>query len=1143
MADQIMIPAMQYRDLFALRPCTPVIQLEKHREASEVVETFVFTGEVRRALTELLSRISSGEGGGAMIRGHYGSGKSHLLAFIAVECDNWTRSKSVFRHRPLPAMAPIRVSLVSWDARIRLWDIVCSSLQAEGYTLLSFAGSRAESLMSVQREVQAKGLRGLIFLIDELSEYLKSVNNVQDLNEDLRTLQFLAEFCQAQGGWCLASLQEELDGLDLVSRDMSLKIKDRFPHRWVLGHRHLGHLLGQRLLEYRPDARQHVERSYRDHLAKWKDAELSFERYANIFPMHPRTFELLEGLGKLFSRHRGALDFFKSVLLGENHAGPAFLDEPVGRHIGADRLFDFFRERMREADHLRDYVQLAYVHIESRCHQVLKAEDGELALRCVKILIMASLDVRRQGCTVEELVEMLEWTLGDSPVSARNYLDEKILQPLRERADFIGLRRERYSIDLKEQTSEWMEKCISRSRQGLSLEHPRVQAALFAWMDRMPLDFKNLTLQPEIQLGITWLNSRRSLRAAFAPEEGVELVIWPMDHQPGLATDDRLHWVPRGVQEGERETLLRMVALEDWVSKEPQSSLDIQARQRGELILKRERPVLRNILEQLYFEGTWYLKAQKMSMPADWTHLNHLEKMVEEGAYEFFRSRFPRFHEVSPRLEYYNERMITDMIEGWVVPGSCSTAELGQGGLLDMVRGLAKPMGLVQQQKSRLVFSWNTQTSSLLQYFMEALEQGEGEVLFLREKLMGAPYGLTRILTDTLLWISVMAGICRAWRGGELLETSKLSFQNLHTLERLEAHGQIEAQDLERLRGQSFFEAVDTDLAGMALQNELWRVMCLRMSTALRWLETMGTLSLHRGWDFLGQAHERDREILLKFCSGLELEQKASQAGLKSLLDHFEELDLVRQAWLRLQDMVKLVPRCHQNLMQTWIYLQARDYETIPRIGVWREMLGEREELMDEWSRWHCEHPPIDEVEPWLQRAEQWVRHYRICYIEAAQEFQNQLKVPREVWDWAFSTGMDLRGCEDWRSFSGLLCNRDHALELAGKPYCRCGFIPGNDHSDILEDLGHEALLDWLRQRFGSNGKWLLLVESVRSGDWEGASKLYKEISARPPQKRRIPLGQLQQRWKGRTWTRAKLLEDFSCWLDEQEGDQFEVSE
>jgi len=76
---------MKLGDLIEVPPIRSVIQLadtERAELQEELLDRFVLTQDVLQLFQRLLKALEQEHGLGAFLRGHYGSGKSHCLAFL-----------------------------------------------------------------------------------------------------------------------------------------------------------------------------------------------------------------------------------------------------------------------------------------------------------------------------------------------------------------------------------------------------------------------------------------------------------------------------------------------------------------------------------------------------------------------------------------------------------------------------------------------------------------------------------------------------------------------------------------------------------------------------------------------------------------------------------------------------------------------------------------------------------------------------------------------------------------------------------------------------------------------------------------------------------------------------------------------------
>src|SRR5262249_31800117 len=160
---------------------------------------------------------SKDAGCGVFLIGHYGSGKSHFLAYLT----QVLRDKAFSTHSP----DVVAISLLNYKSAQPLEWIVERELEI---------GESEGDRRAVWKKVTRRHPTGLLLIMDELSEYLRSKPTARDFNEDLRFLQFLGEWGQSQRLWILAAMQEQIEHTGEIEYDLFRKIKDRYPIRFLL---------------------------------------------------------------------------------------------------------------------------------------------------------------------------------------------------------------------------------------------------------------------------------------------------------------------------------------------------------------------------------------------------------------------------------------------------------------------------------------------------------------------------------------------------------------------------------------------------------------------------------------------------------------------------------------------------------------------------------------------------------------------------------------------------------------------------------------------------------------------------------------------------------------------------------------------
>src|SRR5208337_948131 len=126
-----------------------------------------------------------------------------------------------------------------------------------------------------------------------------------------------------------AAVQESIEATGDVSQAILRKIKDRFPVRLGLNTVHVRSLIGGRLVRRKPGAEEEIARIYQHYKSQYTTFSAPFDDFRASYPVHPVTLSLLEGLGDLFSQHRGVVDFVYSRIAGDSARGiPGILQRP-----------------------------------------------------------------------------------------------------------------------------------------------------------------------------------------------------------------------------------------------------------------------------------------------------------------------------------------------------------------------------------------------------------------------------------------------------------------------------------------------------------------------------------------------------------------------------------------------------------------------------------------------------------------------------------------------------------------------------------------------------------------------------------------------------------------------------------------------
>ena len=440
---------MKIREHVDVIPQPIVVRLEhlQAEDAQWVTESYYLTEEIEKHHEALRVLFSRDSGSGIFLIGHYGSGKSHFLAYLTQQL----RAKAFAGRNP--AVAPI--SLLNFRADQPLESIVEQELH-------STAGEdRRKTWAKIARRYPA----GIVLVLDELSEYLRSKPAGAGFNEDLRFLQFLGEWAQNHPLWIVAALQEQIEHTGEIEYDLFRKIKDRYPIRLLLTPSHVRDLIAHRLLRKKPSYRPAVEQLARELKEVYPETAIDYAQLCDIYPLHPATLELLDELRDRFSQARGMVDFTLTQLLGNDARGiPPFLDQPWGRLVTPDAIVDHFADLFEVQPQflpiaqkvLPEYRKLIPALFETRAQQ-------ELGWSLVKLLVLVHLSPRREFLQPEEAALWLLYKISSIDPAKNRDVVRKALEVLAQRGARIKQEGTRFRLDLEDDSKEYLDNLLART--------------------------------------------------------------------------------------------------------------------------------------------------------------------------------------------------------------------------------------------------------------------------------------------------------------------------------------------------------------------------------------------------------------------------------------------------------------------------------------------------------------------------------------------------------------------------------------------------------------------------------------------------------------------------------------------------------
>ncbi|HVS62293.1 MAG TPA: DUF6079 family protein [Thermoanaerobaculia bacterium] len=965
-------PERRIGELVGLRRRPTVVRFE-HLESDQrdwIRESFHRTATVERHLEALRLQVRAGQGGGSFVIGSYGSGKSHLLAYLAQTAGAWSD--------PAPHVVP--VSLLNYRGSRTLEEILVAA----------FALDRRVDEPLDRREtwerLVAPHRGGVLLLLDELSEFLRSKPDSGAFNEDVRFLQFLGEWGAGAKLWTIASLQEQIEHTGELEHALYRKIKDRYPLRLLLTPTHVEDLVAEAILVKREGYDDAVARLLLDLEARGVGrggVEIDRLALSRLYPLHPATLELLDEVRDRFSQARGIVDFVTTQLGGDEARGVApFLDQPWGALLTPERIVDHFEDLLRVQPEFLDIAQQVLPYWEKRLPELFQPEaQRALARRLVSLLVLVHLSAAREEVSAREAASWL--VLGASRLDPER--DVKVIAGVLDRmaqeGRFVRQRGGRYRLELEDAGGALFERLFERELKELAERGDELFEELVADLARgegfEPFELERGSWQ---QRAVRWHFHDRQVRVALADD--------PPGEVSGSAELSVLLRVPWGEQRPEpgRFTFVparlepspahrELAALERLRSR----PWNPETAQRLERRLEERRTLLRSQIEQAYRDGRLFDERAESMIPPRLPERLTLGTFVDAVAIACLQRVYPGFERTAPSYgplsREHRRRYLRHAL------GEHPEAVLDDEAVRLVHEAYLAPMGLVTRAGRGHRLSARLDRNALVRSVAPLLQrETTPDAVF--EHLSAPIHGLVADQAALLLVVLVIAGEIDLLLEGRSIRDLYESVPDPLAYERIVPGAHLSAESLrafEELRRGLGLPAVKewTAIAQRASGRELCERAAERVGELTRLRQRLETIEAG------GSLIERI-EGVVELWRLLVPDEDAGEArgDVLRLVERFLERaspveELVRRD-RELDQLPERIERLGRELARVrHLLAQLRSMEDLaPAVALRLEALGEAPSL----SR-------PEDVAAWLERAREAYQQHAVGYRRAHEEF------------------------------------------------------------------------------------------------------------------------------------------------------------
>ncbi|MFH0926204.1 MAG: DUF6079 family protein [bacterium] len=826
------------KDLITLPEIRTVVQLSDITDPAlqeELASGFILTEDVFTNLTILLDQFITPNGVGIFLEGSFGSGKSHFLSIISLLLSKPEIWEHFLKQRKDLAdyylkiknkrLLPINISLISHANRESLEEIIYDYLNQDS-SFFNPKASRRENFARVPTFLQEQRVDGIVILIDELSEFLRSKAESRTFNEDIRFLQFLGEYSLKNPVWVVASLQERLEDLGAINEDSFNKIKDRYKIRLFLTAEHIGELIKKKLIVKKPEALDQLNTLYNSFKRAFPQLKISQDNFVDLYPVHPSTLLILDELKFLFSQKRGIIDFIHYQIKGDNSRKiRGMLEMPIESLLGPEYIFDHFLVRIRETTTTRIYYQTVYEYYLRELETLFPdPELKTLAQRLINILILKAFSPYKKGLTIRELGEMTlcKITSLDSSVNYRYLAD--ILERLHKEGSYIGYQKgedfynDLYYIDLKEDIQGVIRQKAEYIRQGLLPDDERIFDCLGNWIEDTALPLATLKRTDRIKEFTKWQFTGREgfvyLRSLneISVDELKELMI-----QYRHSEDDFFLFIDRLSNKNRdifyKRTLMALKELGEplpfifWLPKYPDNDKGLRDGLVYYLLFEKyktdhtetgrrifeylsslfedRKARVRDIFKEAYFNGELLYLSEEGIKKVNEIGILSFTKLISRITFFSLNRLYPHHKDISPLADYFVRDTLLKVIERFFRSGEIIFEPGMDKGIELMIEGYLKPVKLIKQIGRGYRLSVDPAISKIASLYLNEIKKGRVKLDDLYFNLRKGEYGLSKNQFEMLTLAMLFSGHAKGISNGREVSVNRPDFSSIWIIEEI----------------------------------------------------------------------------------------------------------------------------------------------------------------------------------------------------------------------------------------------------------------------------------------------------------------------------------------------------------------------
>jgi len=389
--------------------------LQQGELQKELVSSYIISEGLEQQIIDFFDNLKKPNHKAVKIIGNYGSGKSHLIAFLVSVINNPELRPLIKNQTVQKATDKIARKFFTVQFELQPVDVDLSyfffrevekqikknyGLEIPKYTkneTLNFKDHLADIISYLKEKDTSKGL---LVVVDEVSDFLQAKQSFQ-IKRDFQFLRVVAQVCQYQDLLLAISMQEDIYSspkLKEIAGDEA-RISERFQNI-IIRREAVKKVISQRIVPKTKEQEIEIGNKLKPFIDKIEDVANKQDEYIELFPFTPGLLNLFHELP--YFEKRGIIQFAQTEL-------KYVIDRPFPYFFTFDRIYDILANNPnnRNLEGIFDLVKTVNIVVQ-KISANLEEKLHIDAIKLIKGLAVYSLWSKGQnGATAKELAEQL----------------------------------------------------------------------------------------------------------------------------------------------------------------------------------------------------------------------------------------------------------------------------------------------------------------------------------------------------------------------------------------------------------------------------------------------------------------------------------------------------------------------------------------------------------------------------------------------------------------------------------------------------------------------------------------------------------------------------------------------------------------